>query len=111
MKVKTLLGGLGSAIEQAGEQPYLTQTFLELAMDKTRDTGHVLAQKLLDDLDKVAKLHKDTPQQASLAVLKAPDIPSVLVEVGFISNPHEAKLIKNKHLPRQTCPSTGKRDP
>lgn len=99
MKRKTesenLLGGLGSAIEQVGEQPYLTQTFLELAMDKTRDMGYVLAQKLLDDLNKVAELHKEKPQQASLAVLKAPDIPSVLVEVGFISNPQEAQLLKS----------------
>ncbi len=92
-----LLGGLGAAIDKVGEQRYLTRTFLELAMDKTRDSGYLLAEHLLHDLSKIAKMHKKLPQQGSLSVLKAPDIPSVLVEVGFISNPHEEKLLNQVH--------------
>lgn len=39
-------------------------------------------------------MHKKAPQHASLAVLKSPDIPSILVETGFISNPREERLLK-----------------
>lgn len=42
---------------------------------------------------KVVRLHKRKPEHASLAVLKSPDIPSLLIEAGFISNPHEEQLL------------------
>jgi N-acetylmuramoyl-L-alanine amidase len=52
-----------------------------------------LGDTLLKEISKVGKLHKAQVEQASFAVLKAPDIPSVLVEAAFISNPdEEAKL-------------------
>jgi N-acetylmuramoyl-L-alanine amidase len=44
-------------------------------------------------VDNVAKLHKSNVEQAGFAVLKSPDIPSILVETGFISNPGEAKKL------------------
>jgi N-acetylmuramoyl-L-alanine amidase len=44
-------------------------------------------------VDTVAKLHKTRVEQAGFAVLKSPDIPSILVETGFISNPSESKLL------------------
>ena len=48
----------------------------------------------MDELKKVAKMHKKRPQAASFGVLKSPDIPSILVETGFISNPREERLLK-----------------
>lgn len=57
-------------------------------------TGFKVAEEAIKELRKVAKMHKRYPQAASLAVLKSPDIPSILVETGFISNPQEERLLK-----------------
>jgi N-acetylmuramoyl-L-alanine amidase len=57
-----------------------------------------LGQSLLGAIGRVGKLHKAKVEQASFAVLKAPDIPSVLVEAAFISNPtEEVKLNSEKY--------------
>ena len=56
--------------------------------------SHTIADDILSDLGKI-RLHKPKPESASFAVLKSPDIPSILVETGFISNPHEEKLLKS----------------
>jgi N-acetylmuramoyl-L-alanine amidase len=58
-----------------------------------------LGGTLLGEMGRVGKLHKPRVEQASFAVLKAPDIPSVLVEAAFISNPREeAKLNSEEFL-------------
>ena len=58
-----------------------------------------LGTNLLGEIGRVGKLHKPRVEQASFAVLKAPDIPSVLVEAAFISNPkEEAKLRSDEYL-------------
>ena len=58
-----------------------------------------LGSSLLGEIGRVGKLHKPREEQASFAVLKAPDIPSVLVEAAFISNPtEEAKLRSDEYL-------------
>jgi len=49
----------------------------------------------LDEIRKINRLHKSTVEQAGFAVLKAPDIPSILVETAFISNPHEEALLNS----------------
>jgi N-acetylmuramoyl-L-alanine amidase len=88
-----LLGGVGKVLAESDPNPYLAQTFLDLSMDKSRAEGYDVSRQILRSLGKVAKLHKKAPEHASLAVLKAPDIPSVLVETGFISNHAEEKLL------------------
>ena len=62
-------------------------------MTSTLDTSLKLGDKVLRNVDNVAKLHKDNVEQAGFAVLKSPDIPSILVETGFISNPGESKKL------------------
>jgi N-acetylmuramoyl-L-alanine amidase len=62
-------------------------------MDKSRAEGYDVSRQILRSMGKVARLHKKAPEHASLAVLKAPDIPSVLVETGFISNHAEEQLL------------------
>ncbi len=62
-------------------------------MDKSRAEGYDVSRQILRSLGRVARLHKKAPEHASLAVLKAPDIPSVLVETGFISNHAEEQLL------------------
>jgi N-acetylmuramoyl-L-alanine amidase len=55
-----------------------------------------LGEAMLGQLGKVGKLHKPRVEQAGFAVLKAPDIPSVLVETAFISNPDEERRLNSQ---------------
>ncbi|ART79951.1 N-acetylmuramoyl-L-alanine amidase [Oceanisphaera avium] len=88
-----LLGGVGEVISQTDGNPYLTRTFLDLSMDKSRADSYAISEHILTAMGKVVRLHKAKPEHASLAVLKSPDIPSLLIEAGFISNPEEERLL------------------
>uniref|UniRef100_A0A486XLI0 N-acetylmuramoyl-L-alanine amidase n=1 Tax=Rheinheimera sp. BAL341 TaxID=1708203 RepID=A0A486XLI0_9GAMM len=90
-----LLGGVAEIIKDSASERYLAQTVLDLSMNHSMVTAYQVANEVLSELGKVAHLHKTEPQAASLGVLKAPDIPSILVEVGFISNPQEEKQLKS----------------
>jgi len=90
-----LLGGVAEIIKDSANERYLAQTVLDLSMNHSMVTAYQAANEVLQELDKIAYLHKREPQAASLGVLKAPDIPSILVEVGFISNPKEEALLKS----------------
>ncbi|MFQ6371652.1 N-acetylmuramoyl-L-alanine amidase [Shewanella sp. YIC-542] len=97
-KVSELLGGVGEIVQNTDNEQYLMRTLIDMSMDNSRTTGYRVASNILHDMGKVTRLHKKEPEYASLAVLKAPDIPSLLVETGFISNPSEEKLLKSaKH--------------
>lgn len=71
----------------------LAGVLADLSMTSTLDTSLKLGDKVLYSMGGVAKLHKQRVEQAGFAVLKSPDIPSILVETGFISNPQEAGLL------------------
>lgn len=88
-----LLGGAGKVIAETEPNPYLAQTILDLSWDNSRSEGYDIGRKVLRRIGQVASLHKKRPEHASLAVLKAPDIPSLLIETGFISNSREEKLL------------------
>ncbi|GAA3719917.1 N-acetylmuramoyl-L-alanine amidase [Oceanisphaera sediminis] len=88
-----LLGGVGQVISQTDGNPYLTRTFLDLSMDRSRADSYAISEHILSAMSKVVRLHKRKPEHASLAVLKSPDIPSLLIEAGFISNPQEERLL------------------
>jgi len=90
-----LLGGVAEVIKDSANERYLAQTVLDLSMNHSMVTAHQVANQVLSELGKVTTLHKREPQAASLGVLRAPDIPSILVEVGFISNPQEERLLRN----------------
>ena len=94
-KHSELLGGAADVIKDAANEKYLAQALLDMSMDHSMKTGLNVAEEVVKELRKVAKLHKKEPQHASLAVLKSPDIPSILVETGFISNPREERLLKS----------------
>ncbi|MBV7316746.1 N-acetylmuramoyl-L-alanine amidase [Shewanella sp. NIFS-20-20] len=100
-KHSELLGGAGEIIQSTDSEQYLTMTLLDMSMDKSMAVSHSIADDLLRDLGKVTHLHKSKPEAASFAVLKSPDIPSILVETGFISNPGEERnLVNHKHQER-----------
>jgi N-acetylmuramoyl-L-alanine amidase len=86
-----LLGGAAEIIQDTANERYLAQTFLDMSMDHSLTTSYDVSRDMLKHLGKVTKLHKKTPQGASFAVLTSPDIPSILVEMGFISNPQEER--------------------
>jgi N-acetylmuramoyl-L-alanine amidase len=74
---------------------YLAQTLLDLSQTATIDYSLRLGNSVLKKLAAVNSLHKPQVEQASFAVLKAPDIPSILVETAFISNPEEEKRLND----------------
>ncbi|QSX34329.1 N-acetylmuramoyl-L-alanine amidase [Shewanella avicenniae] len=94
-KVSELLGGVGEIVQNTDSEQYLMRTLIDMSMDNSRSAGYRVASDILGRLGKVTKLHKSNPEYASLAVLKSPDIPSLLVETGFISNPSEEKLLRS----------------
>ena len=74
-------------------EPYLRQTLTDLAMQGKRRQSSEVGSEVLRQLDRVTKLHKKQVGHAGFVVLKAPDIPSLLIETGFISNPTEARRL------------------
>jgi len=86
-----LIGGVNLDVKD----PYLKQTLLDLSQTATISDSLKLAKAVLSQLGEINTLHKPHVEQASFAVLKSPDIPSILVETAFISNPDEEKRLKD----------------
>ena len=84
-----LVGG----VTLSDKDDLLAGVLADLSMTSTLDNSLKLGEKVLRNVDTVAKLHKNRVEQAGFAVLKSPDIPSILVETGFISNPSESRLL------------------
>ncbi|MGA0120962.1 MAG: N-acetylmuramoyl-L-alanine amidase, partial [Methylophilaceae bacterium] len=78
------------------KHPVLAQTLLDLSQSATINDSMKLGRYVLDEVGQVNTLHKKYVEQAGFAVLKAPDIPSILVETAFISNPNEEKNLKSE---------------
>lgn len=75
--------------------PMVRSVLIDLAQTATTRDSVLLGNKMLNALDKITPLHKLAVEQAPFMVLKSPDIPSVLVETGFISNPIEEKKLSD----------------
>lgn len=84
-----LVGG----VRLADKDDMLAGVLTDLSMTATLDTSLSVGSGVLSQIDSMAKLHKRKVEQAGFAVLKSPDIPSILVETGFISNPTEAQRL------------------
>jgi N-acetylmuramoyl-L-alanine amidase len=84
-----LIGGVNIDVKDI----YLKQTLLDLSQTATIADSLKLGRAVLDELGEVNTLHKPQVEQAGFAVLKAPDIPSILVETAFISNPEEERRL------------------
>ena len=84
-----LIGG----VELAGCSAEVDCILLSMTQTKAINDGVILGKLALQELERVNRVNFAAPLQAGFAVLKAPDIPSMLVEVGYISNPHEAQLL------------------
>jgi len=76
--------------------PYLKQVLVDLSQTATNDHSQKLAGAVLSELGQINTLHKANVERAGFAVLKAPDIPSILVETAFISNPQEERRLADE---------------
>lgn len=86
-----LIGGVNLNTRNAE----VRQVLLDLSTSAQIQSSSVIGQKVLDALGGVGNLHKTRIEQAGFAVLKAPDIPSILVETAFISNPDEERRLRD----------------
>ncbi|WP_225757727.1 N-acetylmuramoyl-L-alanine amidase [Cardiobacterium sp. Marseille-Q4385] len=71
----------------------IQQALLGMQQEATIESSYILAQKTLNELGRIGKVHKGQVQRANFVVLRSPDIPSMLVETAFISNPDEARKL------------------
>jgi len=86
-----LVGG----VNLGAKDLFLARTLLDLSQTATINDSLKLGKYLLGELGAVNTLHKNSVEQASFAVLKAPDIPSALIETAFISNPEEERRLND----------------
>lgn len=86
-----LIGG----VNIKGTDAQLAKVLLDLSTTAQINDSLKLGDAVLGNLGKVNRLHKPRVEQAGFAVLKAPDIPSILIETAFISNPAEEKKLAN----------------
>lgn len=84
-----LIGGVNIGVKDAN----LARTLLDLSQTATLNDSLKLGKAVLGEIGGINSLHKGHVEQASFAVLKAPDIPSILIETAFISNPEEEKRL------------------
>jgi N-acetylmuramoyl-L-alanine amidase len=86
-----LIGG----VSLEDKEDVLATVLLDLSQSATKQASVDIAQSVLKSCHAVGELHKDDVQKAGFMVLKAPDIPSILVETAFISNPSEEENLLN----------------
>lgn len=87
-----LIGG----VSLGDKDPYLARTLLDLSQTATINDSLKLGKAVLKQLGGINTLHKHDVEQAGFAVLKSPDIPSILVETAFISNPEEERRLNDE---------------
>ncbi|CAM3226548.1 N-acetylmuramoyl-L-alanine amidase [Xenorhabdus nematophila ATCC 19061] len=95
-----LMGG----VSKSGDK-YLDHTMLDLLQTATINDSLKFGYEVLRRMRKINKLHKNSVDQAGFAVLKAPDIPSILVETAFISNLEEERKLKTAKFQQQIAES------
>ncbi len=86
-----LVGG----VSLADKDNLLAEVLLDLSMTKTVSESISFGREVLSELKKIGRVHSKRVEQAGFAVLKSPDIPSILIETAYITNPTEEKLLKS----------------
>lgn len=90
-----LIGGVDGSLSLADKDEVLRGVLLDLTMTATLNDSLAVGGRVLDQLGEINNLHKPNVEQAGFVVLKSPDIPSLLVETGFISNPEEERQLQD----------------
>jgi len=88
-----LLGGVGGDLDLSSWDDDVALTLVSLQMAWSMEQSLIAGTRVLESLDGMTRLRRDKVQQASLEVLKSPDIPSMLIETGYLTNPDEARRL------------------
>lgn len=97
-----LAGGVGG-VSLGEKDSVLAGVLLDLSQTASMRASVSTGGQVLSELGKITKLHKKHVEKAGFVVLKSPDVPSILVETGFISNPEEAKKLNSKSHQRRVA--------
>ncbi|WP_235041968.1 N-acetylmuramoyl-L-alanine amidase [Vreelandella profundi] len=90
-----LIGGVDGSLSLRDKDQVLRGVLLDLTMTATLNDSLSIGGQVLEQLGRINQLHKPRVEQAGFMVLKSPDIPSLLIEVGFISNPDEERRLRD----------------
>lgn len=96
-----LVGG----VSLSDKDDLLRSVLVDLSRTATLSASFNAAERVLNAIDRVAEVHKSSVQQAGFVVLKSPDVPSLLVETAFISNPGEERKLKDRNYQLQLADS------
>lgn len=96
-----LVGG----VSLSDKDDLLRSVLVDLSRTATLSASFNAAERVLNAIDRVAEVHKSSVQQAGFVVLKSPDVPSLLVETAFISNPGEERKLKDRSYQLQLADS------
>ncbi|ODC02421.1 N-acetylmuramoyl-L-alanine amidase [Terasakiispira papahanaumokuakeensis] len=107
-----LIGGVEGVLSLEDKDAMLRGVLLDLSMTATLSESLRLGSQVLGHIGQINRLHKRDVEQAGFVVLKSPDMPSILVETGFISNPREERNLKSSAYQQRMASSimTGIRD-
>ena len=97
-----LIGGAGD-VSLDDKDALLAHVLLDLSMDGNRSASIEAGSAVLDALNDFTQLHRDHVEQAGFVVLKSPDIPSILVETGYLSNASEARKLSQVAYQRKVA--------
>lgn len=100
-----LLGGVSGDTSLKNFEDDLALTLLDLSMAWSIEQSVAAGSYILNAMGSVAKLRRDVPQQGNLWVLRSPDIPSLLIETGYLSNPNEARRLTSADYQRRLADS------
>lgn len=103
-----LLGGVGSDLSLGSWDDDVALTLVSLQMAWSMEQSVIAGSRVLDAVGGITRLRKTKVQQASLEVLKSPDIPSILIETGYLTNPEEAKRLNTSSFQKQLADSIGR---
>lgn len=102
-----LIGGVNGRLDLSDKDEVLRGVLLDLTMTATMNDSLSTGGQVLDQLAQVNELHKSQVEQAGFVVLKSPDIPSLLVETGFISNPAEERRLQSSMFQAKIADAIG----
>jgi N-acetylmuramoyl-L-alanine amidase len=93
---KENLSDLAGGVSLADKDDLLAEVLLDLSMSSTVNESISFGREVLSELKKIGRVHSKRVEQAGFVVLKSPDVPSILVETAYITNPSEEKLLRSK---------------
>ena len=103
-----LLGGVGGDLAIGGLDDDVALTLVSLQMAWSMEQSLIAGTRILESMGSVSRLRRDKVQQASLQVLNSPDIPSILIETGYLTNPNEAQRLNSSGFQRNMANSIGR---